>query len=89
MGKGLYHALALQASHDSSEDLIKELSNPTNAQEATLIVHQQGDLKTLTDQLSNIGHSIFVQAWEEISDKPSSIPAFRLFPIKSIILSVK
>ena len=59
MGKGLYHALSLQASHDSSEDLIKELSNPTNAKEATLIVHQQGDLKTLTDQLSNIGHSIF------------------------------
>ena len=59
MGKGLYHALALQPSQDSSEDLMQELSNSGNAEEATLIVYQQGDLETLKSQLVDIGHSVF------------------------------
>lgn len=59
MGKGLYHALALQPSQNSSEDLMQELSNSDNAKEATLIVYQQGDLETLTSQLIKIGHSVF------------------------------
>lgn len=54
MGRGLYHALSLQAAQESSEDLVKELRSSSNAKEVTLIVYQPGDIETLAGQLSSI-----------------------------------